>query len=223
MKTKRFFKPHIGSSYSYGINGKKVLVIGASFYCANPNCIYYNQCTSVESKDSSSFDSICPFYEPHEKHLHNEPIYCVEELPQTYRKFAMSLNSILGVEEPEKVWDRLAFTNYCQFFLPAENNFRPTFAKDISDRDFEAFIEACVDLQPNIIIVWGSTINRPLLHNNPFVTDKNQLDKTGGYVCHMELPEVPHPISLVNCHHPSSRAWWGGIDEFIEYLTKETY
>ncbi len=221
METKRFFKPFIGDGYSSGINGQKVLVIGASFYCANPDCKFYNQCTNVESKDSSFFDALCPFYESHGKQLHNEPSYCVEELPQTYRKFAMSLAAILGVEEPEQVWNKLAFTNYCQFFLPAENSFRPTFAADLSNRDFDAFIETCVELQPNIIIVWGSTINRPLLHNNPFVIDKNQLNKTDGYVCHMQLSEVTHPISLVNCYHPSSRAWWGGIDEFVKYLTKE--
>ena len=38
METKRFFKPFIGDGYSSGINGQKVLVIGASFYCANPDC-----------------------------------------------------------------------------------------------------------------------------------------------------------------------------------------
>lgn len=221
MNTNRFFKPHVGNCYTQGINGKKVLVMGASFYCANPDCKYYDQCTSVTTKDSSTFDALCPFYEPEGKQLHNEPTYCVEELPQTYRKFAMSLTSMLGVEELEKVWDRLAFTNYCQYFLPAESNFRPTFATDLSDRDFSAFIETCVELQPNVIIVWGSTINRPLLHSNTFVTDKNQLDKTGGYVCHMQLPGLQHPISLVNCYHPSSRAWWGGVDEFVKYLKME--
>ena len=35
-----------------------------------------------------------------------------------------------------------------------------------------------------------------------------------------KLSEVTHPISLVNCYHPSSRAWWGGIDEFVKYLNK---
>lgn len=29
---KRFFKPFVGDRYQEGINGKKILVVGASFY-----------------------------------------------------------------------------------------------------------------------------------------------------------------------------------------------
>lgn len=36
----RFFNPFIGENYNLGINGKRVLVVGASFYCTSVNCFF---------------------------------------------------------------------------------------------------------------------------------------------------------------------------------------
>ena len=59
MTRHRFFEPHIGSKYQVGIKGKKILVIGASFYCKTKECQYYNLCTSDKYKDSSKCDNCC--------------------------------------------------------------------------------------------------------------------------------------------------------------------
>ena len=34
----RFFIPFVGANYSKGIHGKRVLVVGASFYCDQQAC-----------------------------------------------------------------------------------------------------------------------------------------------------------------------------------------
>ena len=70
---KRFFNPYVGENYARGIKGKKVLVLGASFYCSHVDCEFYKQCTNVEKKDSSLFDSICPLYKQENKFLRYEP------------------------------------------------------------------------------------------------------------------------------------------------------
>ena len=36
----KFFYPFIGKDYNQGINGKKILILGASFYCPNLNISY---------------------------------------------------------------------------------------------------------------------------------------------------------------------------------------
>ena len=58
--TKRFFIPYIGDKYEIGINGKKVLVLGASFYCLNKDCDFFADCTDYDKKDSSAYNYDCP-------------------------------------------------------------------------------------------------------------------------------------------------------------------
>ena len=104
METKRFFKPFIGDGYSSGINGQKVLVIGASFYCANPDCKFYNQMYKRRSPKILVFLMLFVHsMSLMEKQLHNEPSYCVEE---TFLKLIENLlchsPPYLGVEELNK-------------------------------------------------------------------------------------------------------------------------
>lgn len=52
----KFFYPFIGKDYNQGINGKRVLILGASFYCPKVDCKYYKDCTDTKTKDSSKYD-----------------------------------------------------------------------------------------------------------------------------------------------------------------------
>lgn len=42
---KNFFKPYVGPLYGKGIKGKKILVLGASFYCDKTDCEFFHKCT----------------------------------------------------------------------------------------------------------------------------------------------------------------------------------
>ncbi len=215
----RFFQPYVGSKYEEGLKGKRVLVIGASFYCPEVGCVFYEKCTDVKRKDSSLYDSSCPIYISAGKQLHKEPTYVVSELPTTYRRFSSSLSKTIGVGTPETVWDYLAFTNYVQFFLPASSHaYRQTLQSDLSQRDFDAFKETIIELKPNIVIIWGCVINRPLVEDNPYLAGKTELADTGGYVCCMNLPELAHPVIILNPYHPSSPHWSSSLDKFEAYL-----
>ena len=134
---KRFFRPFVGKRYNEGIRGKKILVLGASFYCPNTECKFYDQCTDVVKKDSNSCDANCPVYKTNGKVLHDEPSYCIDDAPKTYQTFASYMSKYLDNGNYENVWSHLAFTNYVQFFLPATaNGFRETRWSDLSERDF---------------------------------------------------------------------------------------
>lgn len=135
----RFFFPHIGDKYNEGINGKKILVIGASFYCPNRNCTFFKGCTDVTKKDSSHYDKLCPVYTSKGKFLHDEPSYAIEDAPIIYRRFEAFISKFTKTSNYEDTWSHLAFTNYVQFFLPAEKRFRETLASDLSARDFISF------------------------------------------------------------------------------------
>ena len=222
MAISRFFKPFVGTKYHEGINGKRVLVLGASFYCPNKNCQFFTQCTNVNSKDSSRCDSICPVYSSKAKVLHNEPSYSIDDAPQTYCVFARDVGHELFTNEVgyQDFWQRFAFTNYVQFFLPNVGKaFRETLPSDMSERDFKAFVETLQELQPDIVIVWGTVINKPLINENPLVVSLEMLDKTEEYVCYMRVAGVKHDIALINPYHPSSpRFWNAGFDKFMMYL-----
>ena len=208
-KNKRFFIPFVGSEYSTGINGKKVLVLGASFYCLKEDCDFYRECTSYVKKDSSTHNYDCPCKDGDE--LRNQPTDTPNN--RVYSTFIKSLQQLIEIEVD--AWERVAFTNYVQFYVPTQN----TYEYYLSDRDFEAFIETVKELQPDVVVVWGAVINKPI-RDSTYVINKREVIDTGGYLWHLEgIPEVNHRITVVNCYHPSSiRYWYQDIDIFMGYL-----
>jgi hypothetical protein len=59
VEKKRLFNPYVGEEYEKGINGKKILVVGASFYCNEKQCDHFNKCTkSSYLQVDSSFSMI---------------------------------------------------------------------------------------------------------------------------------------------------------------------
>lgn len=212
--SKRFFIPHVGDEYEIGINGKRILVIGASFYCIKKDCPYFTDCTNTDKKDSSYYDLICPFKEGDD--LKHEPQYAIEDYDQykVYLNFSRALQPL--VENDTDVWKRLAYTNYVQFFLPS---FR-TKKSYLSDRDFDAFNETVIQLKPDVIITWGVDTIGALRDSNPYVYDKDKLADSDWYIAHMIIPGVDHDITCINCYHPSHRAWHQDVESFLYYFKK---
>ncbi|MDL2220984.1 hypothetical protein LJC35_00350 [Parabacteroides sp. OttesenSCG-928-N08] len=221
-KPRRFFKPFVGDKYQQGINGKKIVVVGASFYCDRKKCSFFSRCTDTKLKDSSPFDERCPEYINEGKVLHQEPTYCVSEMPRTYATFISYFSKWFEDDSYENMWNHMAFTNYVQFFLPCgSEGYRETRMSDLSERDFKAFNETLVELQPDIVIVWGCVFNTRVRIDNEYLVDKTELEQTEWYVCHVKVPGVSHEIALINPYHPSSSAWFSKIDVFDKYLSKE--
>lgn len=224
MERKRFFEPWIPEKYNEGINGKKILVFGASYYCKEVNCPYYKDCTSVEKKDSSLYDKCCPSYIASNRCLHDEPSYTTGEA-RAYSNFARLFSPY--VKEGENIWDYLAFTNYVQFFLPCSKDdsgkvsSAPTLPEHLSPRDFDAFIEVIQEQKPDVVVIWGAVIAKPIRdrQNNQFIYDLDEcFDNTEGYICHMNIPNVDHDIALFSCYHPSSRSWNESFEDAARYL-----
>ena len=218
----RFFNPFVGNKYKEGINGKRILVVGASFYCNRVDCQFFTRCTDVGLKNSSPYDNCCPVYQKAGKQLHYEPSYCISESPQTYKNFASYISKSCGYTSYEDSWNHLAFTNYVQFFLPSNGEFfRETRKADLSERDFNAFNETLVELLPDIVIIWGRVVNSILREKNECLVSKTEMDETEGYVCRIKVPEITHEISLIKTCHPSSSAWFSMMDTFDKYLSLE--
>lgn len=210
----RFFIPYEGKDYKLGIKGKKVLVVGASFYCDKQNCKYFEDCTSPDNKDSSPYNTICPEYMKNGAVLEKEPEYAIAENYPAYQRFAECMNQF--VEPNINVWHRMAFTNYVQFFVPTVK----TYKTYLSQRDFYAFIESVIQLQPDLVISWGMVTVDAVRDNNYYVFDKEKLNDSEWYICHMRMDKVKHDITLVCCFHPSSPDWYQDFEKLTGYLRK---
>lgn len=215
-----FFNPFIGENYHKGIKGKRILVLGASFYCNKTECLFFKSCTNTSVKDSSPYDNICPEYKEDGICLHDEPANSIENMYPTYQKFAKGMAKFIGDDDYNSIWNHLAFTNYVQFFLPSNSEYyRETRFSDLSERDFESFIETITYLQPDIVIIWGCVINDRLKEKNIYVINEQELIESDGYICHMQLPGMDKRIALLNPYHPSSSAWNPSLPEFEKQLS----
>jgi len=222
--TNRFFKPYIGRKYEKGINRKRILVLGASFYCthgpeSDAPCKFFAECTDPVKKDSSKFDICCPFYAESGLKLSEEPSNAIAERYRAYQNFASFMQQFVGDDE-EDVWQRMAFTDYVQFFLPTVD----TKKEYLSQRDFDAFVETLVELRPHVVVAWGMAIIEEIREHNPYLTDFERLKETEWYVCHMQVPHVPHEIALVCSYHPSSVSYWhNDLDTLTKYIKAVLY
>lgn len=222
--TNRFFKPYIGRKYEKGINRKRILVLGASFYCSHgpgsdAPCRFFAECTDPVKKDSSKFDICCPFYAESGLRLSEEPSNAIAERYRAYQNFASFMRQFVGDDE-EDVWERMAFTDYVQFFLPTID----TKKEYLSQRDFDAFVETLVELRPHVVVAWGMAIIEEIREHNPYLTDFERLKETEWYVCHMQVPHVPHEIALVCSYHPSSVSYWhNDLDTLTKYIKAVLY
>ena len=211
----RFFRPYIGEKYESGINGKKILVIGASFYCTNKSCQFFADCTDVVKKDSSKYDKICPDFPSEEQLLSEEPSQEIDNKCRTYKVFVNFIRQYVGEDDYYGIWNHLAFTNYVQFILPTKD----TYKSYLSERDFNAFIEVLKELKPDIVISWGVVCLDEIRTNNPYVFDKEELVKSDHYISHMRIPGVNHDITLVSGFHPGSIGYWyGDLDKLSKYF-----
>ena len=172
MQTKHFFEPFVGDNYSEGINGKRVLVLGASFYCnqdgvsvdketgeVKEKCPFYDDCAI--NQNTEKYDGKCPYN-------HNSPL---RKLPQTeldengaesYKRFWLLLYHYF--QQPElsfdDIWGKMAFTNYVQHEIGGRWN---TLASDCRAEYLKMFEDTLLTMkeQPDVVIVWGCIVDKP--------------------------------------------------------------
>ena len=226
MSRSYFFTPKKGKHYEQGINGKKILILGASFYCDKVNCQYYDKCTNEQLKDSSEFDSCCPEYTREnnpKKLLRHAPSYEIEAFIEdqssiTYAAFTLFLEgflakqNLLHIGDSESIWDYVCFTNYVQFFLPHKE----TYNRDIDKEKFnESLLGVISDYDPDIVICWGNVINTPLRDK---CADKEDLYQSDYYRFRWKVHGKT--VSFVNCDHPSSHEFILSYKKFERYLNE---
>lgn len=133
------FMPWKGENYQNGgFNGKKILVIGESFYCSEEQAV-----ATLTDKTVKNYLTI----------RYGE--YCENNggWTNTYLKFERSLvGEETTPEDSQKIWNSIAFYNYLQ--VPMSGARESGLPIDYKNAE-TAFLEVLNDLQPDLIIVWG--------------------------------------------------------------------
>ena len=162
-----FFKPYIGLNYSTNNkNNCRVLILGSSFYC-HKECVYHGTCTI----DSTGYDKICPEYKGKKlsESCYNELWEYIEgHYYKAYDNFVrrvIEAKGYINLDIRREFWNRLAFYNFFQFFLPQTNT--PYYWKneDLFKKQFPPFESVVEKLSPNIIVIWGSQLRDAFADN----------------------------------------------------------
>ena len=194
-----FFKPWVGKNYKTGgIFNKKILVVGESLYCGGCDKCgikYSNECEDLNTNITVN------------EYLDG----CSGRWTATYRKFERSLvNEETTIEKSREIWQSIAFFNFLQVAMTEAR-------KSGTGEDYEegrnAFLEVINELQPDLIIVWGTS---RLYYNLPG-KDDGWID---GDVLEIDGWRVPNGYyqlengnksRLIAIYHPSvgySWDWW---------------
>ena len=133
------FLPWEGENYQKGgFNGKKILVIGESFYCSEGEAV-----ATLTTKIVEDYLAIRKG-----EYRKNNGLWT-----NSYLKFERSLvGEETTPEDSQKIWNSIAFYNYLQVPMSgARESGSPIDYKNAE----KAFFEVLNKLQPDLIIVWG--------------------------------------------------------------------
>ncbi len=210
---KYFFNPYIGEKYEEGINGKRVLVLGASFYCSfdgnkgRKKCEYYEDCAI--NQNCVKYNK-CPHN--HDKLLSDSAMGEIDENgAKSYVRFCYFMRWIRNkckTESFDEFWEKVAFTNYVQHIIGGRTT---THRSDLREEYLEMFVSVLEELEkrkglPDIIIVWGRVVDKPLKKNYAIPGHSN---------CKIEIDEEKEgyifkwknfngkDIIFINIYHPS--------------------
>lgn len=134
------FNPWVGENYETGIHqGKKLMILGESHYCANPE---------TEATEDITIKVIEDLLDPFSEH---------EGYKNTYTKFAKAVvgEKQFSDETKKEFWQHVIFYNYVQTAIsgarvsPTTEQFR---------NSEQAFFEIISQYQPDLIIVWGKRL-----------------------------------------------------------------
>ena len=198
-----YLQPWIGADYEYGINGHKVLVLGASHYAQ-----------SEEWNPEFTIQMVRDYY------LNME----VEREPwmRTYTKFERALAGYeVPITERNALWDKFMFWNFIQEPMNGPNKSQPS--DDAIYRGQDAFLEILSTYQPDRIIVWGDGLYGWLPdRGQQGDTIKLQEPWKDGKFYEIETWEYPLPNGLV-CKvlpitHPARDFAWDYYHLFIKQL-----
>lgn len=193
------FLPWVGTNYAKGKSGYKIMALGESHYCANPETEAIPTLTQEIIADLTDVNS------PHE-HYKN-----------TYTKFERALQGEVVVPADKlQFWNAILFYNFVQQPISGAR-VAPT--SEQFEESEDAFFEVLEQYRPDIILVWGQRLYNHL----PQVNEKSKTitfsDGTSSSCLSYQLADG-HIVRVLQITHPSAGFdwcyWHKVIIEFIK-------
>lgn len=202
------FLPWVGANYeSSGFGGRRILVLGESHYCANPQ----------DAVPTITRDVIQDLLDPNRIH---------EPYMNTYTKFerAMVGKPIWG-EGRCAFWHSISFYNYIQSPLDGP---RMAPSSEMYAQSEPAYWEVVEALKPDVILCWGARLFEHLPKAKAgIVSTQDTIDVVnfGGPTMYRKYKmEDGHEIAVFFVQHPSSGFspdyWHNAISQFLESCEK---
>lgn len=219
-----FLKPWFHQEeYVKGILGKKVLVLGASAYCSDIKCPYYNDCAI--NQNTSAHDADCK--ERHGHAISESPSFDFSEDSEvtSFKRFFELMNQFISEKESKHEYSlesRMAYTNFVQHMIGGRYITLPS---DCREEYLEAFEKTLKDLTPDVVIIWGCVVSVPIKNkktskgNDKFentLKDDHYLFQWKNYYGEGK------DVTFLNFYHPSSPAFYKEKewDYMWDYLEK---
>lgn len=187
------FLPWVGKNYSHGICGRKVLVLGESHYCANPedDTPYITREVIADLLGSGS------------EH---------EAYKNTYTKFERALaGKVLDWRGKSELWNSVIFYNFVQTPMSG-----PRTAPSVDDfrKSDQAFFEVLEQYRPDCVIAWGKRLYDHLppagRQGKTVLLPDGTSQETWVYVL-----SDGKSVGVLPIHHPSSGFSWDFWHEAI--------
>lgn len=178
------FQPWIGKNYNVGIDGKRVMVLGESHYCASPSDA---RPTLTQEIIKDLFDTTSPH----------------EGYKNTYTKFAKAVvgASVDSLTARVQCYDSVGFYNYVQEPISGAR-MAPT--KEQFDRAVLPFREILEQYRPERVIAWGNRLYEALPSDGYTLPDLVVDGKSYRRWCY--TLNDGFPVQVLEMKHPS----WGG-------------
>lgn len=177
-----FFRPRVvREEYDKGWQGKRTLVLGPHQWCAergtNERCPHKFSCCSETG--IQEMDDRCPEYAPRGHRLSDgnraeidifldPPSYALYADHTCFTRLMMDLNHKPTKEERHQFWDRVAFHNLLQHYVPEKREF--PYSQDAPESEYlqsfasyaamydaarPSFVHVIEALAPEVIYVWS--------------------------------------------------------------------
>ena len=192
------FIPWVGSEYAQGINGKRVMVLGESHYCADES----------DAVPQLTINIIHHILNPNNEH---------EGFMNTYTKFGRAL---AGKEQYDKdreaMWNSVVFYNFVQVPI---SEARKAPEKQVFVAAESPFFTVLEQYRPDCVIVWGSRLYNNLPRKGYQTEDLVLSDGKSIETWAYKLASG-HIVYLLPITHPSAaftpEYWNEAINKFIE-------
>lgn len=210
-----FFKPWVGTNYHSGVDGSKIMIVGASHYCTAKN----ENCSDCKTQ--------CPHISDLTINVISDDVISRESVSykKTFVCFERAIyNRPLEEDEREHFWQSVIFYNFCQEPV-AGWKINPT--KQMILSSIPAFLEVLDKYEPDCVIFWGKVVSDIIINENGNIPGLKKfesisfVDKIGGDLWNLTYSNGRNAL-ICQIRHPSIGFSWRNWHDYLRFALNKS-